>query len=72
VTYVLQSYSEDRWQSGGGDAKPLLDASTGEEVARIASSCHTATWTRQSTRPAVAEAAWPDQSLLPTATSLDA
>jgi oxepin-CoA hydrolase/3-oxo-5,6-dehydrosuberyl-CoA semialdehyde dehydrogenase len=37
VTHVLQSYSEGRWQSGGGDAKPLLDASTGEEVARIPS-----------------------------------
>ena len=35
MTPILQSFSQGRWQSGGGDATPLLDASTGEEVARI-------------------------------------
>ncbi len=35
MTPILQSFSQGRWQSGGGDTTPLLDASTGEEVARI-------------------------------------
>src|SRR2546427_7600114 len=35
MTKPLQSYTEGRWQDGKGESKPLLDASTGEEVARI-------------------------------------
>lgn len=35
MTQVLQSYSQGRWQSSQGDTSSLLDASTGEEVARI-------------------------------------
>ena len=35
MTSALQSYSQDCWQDGSGDAKPLLDAATGAEVARI-------------------------------------
>jgi oxepin-CoA hydrolase/3-oxo-5,6-dehydrosuberyl-CoA semialdehyde dehydrogenase len=38
MTRTLQSYSEGHWQDGGGDAKPLLDASTGEVVASIPAS----------------------------------
>ncbi|MCL4552392.1 MAG: hypothetical protein M1305_02390, partial [Candidatus Marsarchaeota archaeon] len=35
MTPVLQSFSQGRWQTSQGDTSPLLDASTGEEVARI-------------------------------------
>ena len=35
MTPVLQSYSQGRWQSSEGETSPLLDASTGEEIARI-------------------------------------
>jgi len=35
MTNPLQSYAEGRWQDGRGESKPLLDASTGDEVARI-------------------------------------
>ena len=34
---MLESYAAGRWQRGQGDGAPLLDASTGEEVARISS-----------------------------------
>jgi oxepin-CoA hydrolase/3-oxo-5,6-dehydrosuberyl-CoA semialdehyde dehydrogenase len=33
---VLESYLAGRWVRGGGDGTPLLDAATGEEVARLA------------------------------------
>ena len=35
MTPVLRSYSHDTWVDGGGPARPLLDAATGEEVARL-------------------------------------
>lgn len=35
MTPALQSYSQDHWQDGSGDAKPLLDAATGAEVACV-------------------------------------
>ncbi len=35
MTPILQSFSQGRWHSSQGDTSPLLDASTGEEVARI-------------------------------------
>jgi hypothetical protein len=34
MTHALQSYSEGRWQDGTGEQRPLLDAATGELVAR--------------------------------------
>jgi oxepin-CoA hydrolase/3-oxo-5,6-dehydrosuberyl-CoA semialdehyde dehydrogenase len=34
---VLRSYTEGQWRSPSGDGAPLLDAVTGEEVARISS-----------------------------------
>ena len=34
---ILESYSEGRWQAGGGEPRPLLDAATGEVVAAIPS-----------------------------------
>ncbi|HET9894902.1 MAG TPA: phenylacetic acid degradation bifunctional protein PaaZ [Streptosporangiaceae bacterium] len=34
---VLRSYTEGSWRSASGDGAPLLDAVTGEEVARISS-----------------------------------
>ncbi|MCW2863134.1 MAG: putative aldehyde dehydrogenase, partial [Actinoallomurus sp.] len=37
MSQVLQSFSEGRWQNGSGEAKPLLDATTGETVATIPS-----------------------------------
>ncbi|MFC7728629.1 hypothetical protein [Actinomadura keratinilytica] len=35
MTPVLRSYSHDTWQEGGGPARPLRDAATGEVVARL-------------------------------------
>jgi oxepin-CoA hydrolase/3-oxo-5,6-dehydrosuberyl-CoA semialdehyde dehydrogenase len=35
MTPVLQSYTHDSWQDGGGPTKPLLDATTGEVVALL-------------------------------------
>ncbi|MBO9521489.1 MAG: phenylacetic acid degradation bifunctional protein PaaZ [Nocardioidaceae bacterium] len=35
---MLESYVAGRWQTGEGDGTPLLDAGTGEEVARITAS----------------------------------
>ncbi len=37
MTRALQSFTEGSWRDGGGDARPLLDAATGETVARIPS-----------------------------------
>lgn len=34
-SYGLSSYAAGRWVGGAGDTEPLLDAATGEEVARI-------------------------------------
>jgi oxepin-CoA hydrolase/3-oxo-5,6-dehydrosuberyl-CoA semialdehyde dehydrogenase len=36
VTAVLESYAAGSWVRGDGDGVPLLDAATGEEVARLA------------------------------------
>lgn len=35
MTPVLQSFSQGRWQASQGETSPLLDASTGEEIARM-------------------------------------
>lgn len=35
MTPILQSFSQGRWQLTDGETMPLVDASTGEEVARI-------------------------------------
>jgi oxepin-CoA hydrolase/3-oxo-5,6-dehydrosuberyl-CoA semialdehyde dehydrogenase len=37
VTHLLESYAAGRWYRAGDDGRPLPDASTGEEVARISS-----------------------------------
>ncbi|ROO88035.1 oxepin-CoA hydrolase/3-oxo-5,6-dehydrosuberyl-CoA semialdehyde dehydrogenase [Actinocorallia herbida] len=37
MTQALRSYSEDRWQEGSGEPRPLLDAATGDEVALLPS-----------------------------------
>lgn len=38
MSALLESYVAGRWQTGEGDGTPLLDAGTGEEVARITAS----------------------------------
>lgn len=35
MTAVLESYAAGRWVAGTGEGQPLLDAATGEEVARL-------------------------------------
>ncbi|MFC5747423.1 aldehyde dehydrogenase family protein [Actinomadura rugatobispora] len=35
MTPVLRSFTHDTWQDGGGPARPLLDAATGETVALL-------------------------------------
>jgi oxepin-CoA hydrolase/3-oxo-5,6-dehydrosuberyl-CoA semialdehyde dehydrogenase len=35
MTYALRSYSQDRWQDGAGEQRPLVDAATGAVVATV-------------------------------------
>ena len=37
MSHLLESYAAGRWFAASNDGTPLLDAATGEEVARISS-----------------------------------